>query len=262
MNIDAMVKMSLLGLLLSSFVGTLTMWWWMPLLAQACGIRKGVSRVPLYVLPAALLAFSIWFLFFVNPLPSDEELIAHFQEHRQDLETLIQAYYSAPEPLPGQPRVQWDASPEIQAIKQRAGVARVNNTMGWWTPDPYSFEWAEKLLQIDAGTAEGRYALRQFEALQVDILDSRYSQRPLRYPADYHIWKSLLYIPAVARTHESKLWPGVSWNKLAPQTQEEYEKSADRLLPDLTNYPRNWKKGECVYRQLDIHWFIRMCRAA
>lgn len=257
MNIDAMVKMLLLGLLLSSFVRTLTMWWWMPLLAQACGIRKGVSRVPLYAPPAALLAFSIWFLFFVNPLPSDEELISHFQEHRQDLETLIKAYYSAPEPLPGQPRVQWDASPEIQAIKRRAGVDRVHPTIGYWPPDPYSVEWAKKVDQIDAGTAEGRYALRQFEALQVDMLDSRYSQLPLRYPP--LAWKSLLYIPTVAQTHESKLWPPVSSR---PRTFGKYEDDADRLLPNLTNYPPDWKKGECVYRQLDTHWFIRMCRAA
>ncbi|MGH8603269.1 MAG: hypothetical protein ACREXR_11010 [Gammaproteobacteria bacterium] len=263
MNIDDMEKMSLLGLLLSSFVGTLTMWWWMPLLAQTCGIRKGVSRVPLYALPAALLAFSIWVLFFVNPLPSDEELITHFQEHRQDIETLIQTYYIAPEPLPGQSRVQWDASSEVQAIKLRAGVGRIHQTKGYWTPDPYSFEWADKKKQlIDANTRESATALRNMEALQVDMHDSRYFQRSFRYPLDYYIWKSLLYIPAVARTHDSKLWPGVSWNTLAPQTPEQYEKSADRLLPDLTNYPQDWKKGECVYRKLDTHWFIRMCRAA
>lgn len=261
MTISDMEKIMLLGLLLSSFAGTLSMGWWMPLFAQACGIRKCVSRAPLYALPAALLAFSIWLLFFVNPLPSDEELIAHFQEHRRDIETLVQAYYSAPEPLPGQSRVQWDDSPEVQAIKQRAGVGRIHQAKGYWTPDPYSFEWAEKLHQlIIINTREADAAIRKMEALQVDMLDPRYSQRPLRYPPI--IWKSLLYIPAVARTHDSKLWPGVSWNTLAPQTPEQYEKSADRLLPSLTHYPTDWKKGECVYRQLDTHWFIRMCRGA
>ena len=263
MDIEVLVKMSLIGLMLSSFAGTLTMWWWMPLLAQGAGIRKGVRRIPLYLVPTALLAFSIWVLFFVNPLPSDEEMIAHFQEHRQDIETLIQAYYNAPEPLPGQRRVQWDASQEIQTIKRRAGVDRVSHTKGYWPPDPYSFEWAEKKHQlIKTNTRESDAALRKMEALQVDIFGQRYSQRPLRYPMDYHIWKSLLYIPAVVRTHKGKLWPGVSWNKLAPQTSEQYEKSASRLLPNLTNYPSDWKKGECVYRQLDVHWFIRMCRAA
>ena len=258
MSVD-MQKLMLLSLLLSSFVGTLTMWWWMPLLAQGAGIRKGVRRIPLYLVPTALLAFSIWVLFFVNPLPSDEEMIAHFQEHRQDIETLIQAYYNAPEPLPGQRRVQWDASQEIQAIKRRAGVDRINHTMGYWPPDPYSVEWAKKVDDIDAGTAEGRHVLQQFEALQVDMLDRRYGQRPLRYPADFLIWKSLFYLPAVARTHEGKLWPPVS---SGPRVFGRYEDDADRLLPDLTNYPPDWKKGECVYRQLDTHWFIRMCRAA
>ncbi len=247
----------LLSLLFTALASTLTVRLWVPVLARACGIR----RAPLYVLPVVLLAFSIWRLLLVNPLPSDEEMIDNFQLHRADLETLIKAYYSVPEPLSGQSRVQWDDSPEVQAIKQRAGVGRVHPTMGYWTPDPYSFQWAEKLHQlITTDTRETDTAIRHMEALQVDMLDPRYSQLPLRYPP--LIWKSLLYIPAVARTHDSKLWPGVSWNKLAPQTPEQYEKSADRLLSDLTSYPPNWKRGECVYRQLDTHWFIRMCRAA
>ncbi|MDZ4262556.1 MAG: hypothetical protein U1B30_09530 [Pseudomonadota bacterium] len=253
-------KILLLNLLLPALAATLTVRLWVPVLARACGIQQSALRAPLYALPVALLAFSIWRLLLVNPLPSDEELIGNFQRHRADLETLIKAYYSAPEPLPGQSRVQWDDSLEVQAIKQRAGVERVHQTMGYWPPEPYSVEWAKKKMQlIKANTRETDTAIRTMEALQVDMLDSRYSQRPLRYPADYHIWKSLLYIPALAQTHDSKLWPPVS---ARPRTFGRYEDDAARMLPNLTNYPQNWKKGECVYRQLDTHWFIRMCRAA
>lgn len=256
-------RVMLLSLLLMAGAATLTIKVWGHFLVQVFGIRQGVWRAQLYALPVVLLAFSIWRLLFVNPLPSDEELITSFHLHRRDLEVLIKYYYIAPEPVLGQSRVQWDASPEVEAIKQRAGVSRIHHTMGYWAPDPYSFEWAEKLHQlIKDNSRDSDAAMRNMEALQVDMLDSRYRQRPLRYPADFHIWKSLLYIPVVARTHDGKLWPGVSWNKLAPQTQEQYEKSAYRLLADLTSYPRSWKKGECVYRQLDAHWFIRMCRAA
>lgn len=257
MDIDLIAGAWMRALLIGSFVWVLTMYWWVPLLAQACGVRKGFLRTPFYILPVAVLALCIWRLFVVNPLPRDDELIEHFREHRADIEVLIKAYYRAP-----QSSIQWDDALEMQAIKRRAGVERIHQVMGWWPADPYSFESAEKLYQISAATAEGRYALRQFESLQVDLYEPRYRQRSLRYPGDYHIWKSLLYIPAVARTHDGKLWPPVSPNKLAPQTLEQYEKSARRLLPDLTNYPKDWRKGECVYRKLEAHWFIRMCRAA
>src|SRR3990167_493281 len=123
-------KILLLGLLFPALTATLTMRLWVPVLARACGIQQSAWRAPLYALPVALLAFSIWRLLLVNPLPSDEEIIGNFQLHRADLETLIKAYYSAPEPLPGQSRVQWDDSLEVQAIKQRAGAGRVSNTMG------------------------------------------------------------------------------------------------------------------------------------
>lgn len=258
MNTEIFEGLWMRGLLVGSFLGVLTMYWWVPYLAQACGIKKNILRTPLYALPVLVLVFCIWIIFLINPLPSDDEIIDHFEGHRADIQTLIEAYYRAPASA-----VQWDDSLEIQAIKQRVGVDRIHPVMGHWTPDPYALEWAERLHKlITTNTPEARAALRHMEALQVDIMGSRYRQRSLRYPADYHIWKSLLYIPAVARTHDHKLWPGVSWNKLAPQTSEQYEKSAYRLLPELTNYPPDWKKRECVFRQLDIHWFIVMCRAS
>lgn len=258
MDIDLIAGAWMCALLIGSFVWVLTMYWWVPLLAQACGVRKVFLRTPFYILPVAVLALCIWRLFVVNPLPRDDELIEHFREHSADIEVLIKAYYRAP-----QSSIQWDDALEIQALKKLSGVERIHQVMGWWPADPYSFEGAEGLHKlITTNTPEAYAAIRQMEALQVDLVDSRYRQRSLRYPTDYHILKSLLYIPAVARTHDAKLWPGVSWNKLAPQTPEQYEKSAWRLLPKLSDYPPNWKKGECVFRQLDTHWFIVMCRAA
>lgn len=226
--------------------------------------RKRMVRIGLWLLlhspltaGMAYVAGPYFYYLFVNPLPSDAELIAHFQAHRADIETLLKMYYAAPEPKPGERRVQWDAPPEVQLIKKRAGIAHVEHAGGYWLPDPYSSEAFDILMRFDVTTPEGRFAKRQLESLHIDVDNRRYYRTTPRYPKDYLIWKTLIYIPAVAKTSDHKLWPPVT----PRQTREQYERSADRILPDLTAYPPDWRKGECVYRQLETHWFIIMCRA-
>jgi len=225
--------------------------------ATTLSVRHQRLRWLLYFsVPVLLLAFGIWRVFFVNPLPKDEELIAHFQGHRKDIDVLIRAYYAE--------RVSslWDSSPEIKAIMARARVSRVHPVMGHWPPDPYSEEAYRMLFAIDVRTPDGRYKLRQHEALQIDIDDDRYFQSVLRYPGDLLIWKALLYIPAIADTRGGKLWPLRAPKSEDLLTDDQYERSAYRLLPGLNRYPPDWHKGECVFRQLEVHWFIVMCRAA
>lgn len=209
-----------------------------------------------FLLHSPLTAFVLYitgpfyYHIFVNPLPPDEKYIEIFQTHRADLETLIKAYYAAPE------GTLWDSPQEIQKIKKKAGIHRIDNR-GHWMPDLYSVETQRKLLQFDnAKTREGRFALRQHEALKMDIADSYHLVPTPRYLSSSLLSKSLFYIPTVPKISGGKLWPPVS----PPQSQDEYERSARRLLPSLTSYPDNWKDSECVYRQLEPQWFIRMCR--
>ena len=35
-----------------------------------------------------------------------------------------------------------------------------------------------------------------------------------------------------------------------------------RAVASLNRFPMNWKAGSCVYRRVDEHWFLRMCRGA
>ncbi|WP_371367551.1 hypothetical protein ACA097_27810 [Pseudomonas sp. QL9] len=221
------------------------------------GDRKRKSRIyRVGVVSLVLLISWGWRSIFINPLPSDDELISYFQKNRLELEVLISAYYGAAED--GMP---WDAPYNLQKLEARIGIERIHPAHGPWPPDPYSVEWAKWLGRVNYRNAEDRFAVKQYRALQIDLSDRRYRQVALRYPFDYLIWKSLFYIPAVARTSDSKLWPPVTWIPLRPQTKEAYERSAERILQNLTGYPENWRKGECVYRQLDVHWFILMCRA-
>ncbi len=207
-----------------------------------------------FLLHSPLTAFVLYFTgpfyyhIFVNPLPPDEKYIEIFQTHRADLERLIKAYYAEPE------GTLWDSPPEIQKIKMRAGIHRIINR-GYWMPALYSVGSQRKLYQFDVKTREERFAKRQFEALQIEIADSHYLVPTPRYLSSTLIDKNLLYIPTVPKTSNAKLWPPVS------STPSPYSKySGYRLLPSLTSYPANWERGECVYRQLEPQWFIKMCR--
>ena len=195
------------------------------------------------------VAAPFYFHVFVNPLPPDEKYIEIFQTHRADLETMIKAYYAAPEAY------LWDHSPDIQKIKKQAGIYRIVEN-GYWMPDLYSVESQQRLRHLfTVTTAEGRFALRQFEALEIEIEDSHGLESSPRYLSSSFVLKRFLYIPTVPKTSNGKLWPPVS------STQSPYSKySGYRLLPNLTSYPHNWQDSECVYRQLESQWFIKMCR--
>jgi hypothetical protein len=41
-----------------------------------------------------------------------------------------------------------------------------------------------------------------------------------------------------------------------------YTRPGLRVFDSLNEYPPDWKRGECVLKQIDDHWFISMCRAA
>ncbi len=230
---------------------------WKKMVRPKIGQGKNIKIVCFwFLIHSPLTAFVLYvaapfyFHVFVNPLPPDEKYIEIFQTHRADLETMIKAYYAAPAAY------LWDHSPEMQKIKKRAGIYRIVEN-GYWMPDLYSVESQQRKLQLFAvTTAEGRFALRQYAALQVEISNSHGFESSPRYLSSSFVLKRLLYIPTVPKTSNGKLWPPVS----PPQSQDEYERSAKRLLPSLTSYPDNWQDSECVYRQLEPQWFIEMCR--
>jgi hypothetical protein len=39
-------------------------------------------------------------------------------------------------------------------------------------------------------------------------------------------------------------------------------RKAHRVFDSLDDFPPAWKRGECVLKPIDAHWFIAMCRAA
>lgn len=105
------------------------------------------------VLLAALLSVlaAAYYTFFVNPLASDEEMIAHFNAHRAEIEALVKSYREW-EPTPGE-NVIWNHKPETKRLLERAGVWAVSDIAPIWFDDPYSIEGAARFdVLLRAGT--------------------------------------------------------------------------------------------------------------
>ncbi len=75
----------------------------------------------------------------------------------------------------------------------------------------------------------------------------------LPYASFLHgVSKEYLYIPASPKIEDALLqYPVTSTGNPT--------KKSDRVMSSLNAYPFIWKTGECVYRQIEPHWFIKMC---
>ncbi|WP_172196982.1 hypothetical protein [Niveibacterium sp. COAC-50] len=196
--------------------------------------------------------------YFFNPLPRDEELIAHFKAHREQFEFLVRAYYSAPEPQPGQHRVLWDKTEEIQQMKAAVGWDWVTNHRGFWPRDPYSPDAYARIMGIDQTTAEGKFASRQQEGLEIVIFKDRTESLALRFPGDAMISKALFHVPVPVRVSNGMI--ELPWEPGEPKPN--YGVWPMRVLDSLNGYPSGWEKGRCLYRQIDPQWLLMMCRAS
>lgn len=213
----------------------------------------------------SLLAMS-GFLYWAhsNPLYSDEEMIAKFHAHRAEIESLVQSYrFSEFTPTPEVRH--WGALPEVKALMRKAGVERVHGTGPIWFPNPYSMEAAKEfdlLLKSDAGKS-GAWFFLPYQTVEIQLINEN---RPPGYRLAFvlHssgpnlISKELVYMPEIPRIENGLLLHPVIYNPV-----RWFPAPTDRVFPSLNSYPPNWNiKGECVYRQFEPHWFIRMCTAA
>ena len=206
------------------------------------------SKIRLVVFSlVALLPLLYWW--HVNPLPSDEEMISHFKAHRGEIEELVQKFR---EWKPSAELPNWHALPEIVALQKKAGVIRVKSLIPTWFPDPYSAEGAKQFRMKKIGLDH------RYHSIGVELVNEKRRNRPfasvLLTTGPKLIFKELIYFPEVAKIEDGKLW----W----PVDEDGQLKRWGRIFPTLNEYPPNWKKAECVYRQIDAHWFIYMCIAA
>lgn len=224
--------------------------------------RPGDAVQPIFWQGPILTVLSLGGLLYwwhYNPLPSDEAMIGHLQAHRAEIEELVQGYrvweWSAAAPS-------WYALPEIKALMEKAGVRYVTDIGPVWHPDPYSTEAAK---QFHSLLLAGKILnLNPYSSIDVELKNPK---RPRGHFANVLlstgpalIFKELVYFPEVAKIEGENLWFATSVSYVGKELKG--FNSKHRIFPSLNDYPDNWKKGECVYRQIDTHWFIYMCVAA
>lgn len=210
----------------------------------------------------AVMIFMLLYWWHYNPLPSDEAMIAHLQTHRAEIEELVRSY-RAWEPSAATPT--WHNRLEIEGLMGKAGVRYVTNIGPVWHPDPYSAEAGKRFEDEMSATTRARKisSINRYSSINVELINPK---RPSWHFANVLlktgpalIFKELVYFPEVAKIEGETLWFAANLSYSGKEWKEVKGKS--RIFPSLNNYPDNWKKGECVYRQIDTHWFIYMCIA-
>lgn len=184
----------------------------------------------------------------INPLPSDEELIEHFRQHRADITEIVRRFRSfEPPPDRRHDLYLWQQQGDTPELMRRAGLWTVDYGLGLWYTDPYSMESAAKVNQLSKSL--GFLAFQKYGAVFIRPLEPAYRRLLPRYYLRRG-FKDLVYFPEPPRIEGGRL--------LMPRDHMGIHGST-RVLDSLTAYPPDWRKGECVLRQIEPQWFIRMC---
>jgi len=171
-------------------------------------------------------------------LPSDEEMVAHFQRHRADFERLVQLYREDP-----RRGVMIKPTREMKTIMKRIKVNGIAPDQRiWLPPDPYSGQARREIetLRLRRKADRGDPEARKFGGV---ILD--YTPEPvIRLKNLSYVAKEYYYTPLVPKVEGGLLkTPDVNW----------------RIFPTLNRYPPDLWAMQCAYRQFEPQWFIRMC---
>ncbi|AFM24975.1 hypothetical protein [Desulfomonile tiedjei] len=183
-----------------------------------------------------------------RPLPSDEEMIANFQDHRTEFERLVWIYQQD-----SRVPVEFNSlipTPEINTIMRRVNVSSVSaDGYQWIPPDPYSRD-------IDIIKRKSPKCFQRGGYLHYDAQSRKLSGVLLGYTYGKKITiegnlisKKYYYIPFVPKVTNRNLsfptTPMAGYN---------------RITESLNNYPQEFGQYDCLYKQIEPHWFIVMCR--
>ncbi|MDL2322071.1 hypothetical protein LJC47_07005 [Desulfosarcina sp. OttesenSCG-928-B08] len=213
-----------------------------------------------------IVLFLLWYSRRV-PLPTDEEMIAHFEAHRAEFDELVWRHRTFVE-RENWPELTWPSEEErTQQLTRQVGIRTVNYlSLLYWLPDPYSLSTAQKVQTIrDACYQDwGRHSMDkekipppkcrlqgyQYGVLQFSRIlpNGGYHTRSWRYVA---VWKDYLHFPEPPRIEQGHL--------LGPIQEDGQYGYKKRIFTSLNIYPPDWRDYECVYRPIDAHWFIRLC---
>lgn len=175
----------------------------------------------------------------INTLPPDEELIANFHEHREDIEELVRRYRNYVPP-PSKQHHEWATLGDTPEIFKRAGVKRLIEVLPLWLPDPYSAEARQR----DGGRVTDWREKSMYQALAIRPLDTRFYRNL--------VWKDLVFIPVVPRIENGIM--------LGPVDERGVNIMSLRVVPTLNKEPPDVGRDTCALRKIESQWFVMMCR--
>jgi hypothetical protein len=200
-------------------------------------------------------------------LASDEEMIAHFKEHRAEIEELVKRFREF-EVAPNNETFdnaheKWKQQNNTPELLQKASVSHliaiaesigIGDLRTLWLPNPYSIETAHKVKAINdlESWEERRPMFYKYGMIGVYIYSRKYDTE------GYYTYKHFVFIPEVPRIEDGKLLSPFDING------EHYFRKP--LLPYLNYFPFKFStyrdSGEiapCAWKQIEPQWFLRLC---
>lgn len=198
---------------------------------------------------------------YIRSLPTDEEMIEHFQKHRADFEHLAKLYredmsIGADEFTMSQTMSYMKNGRLVQISNHKKNAAedvmkRINvyalydDGELWFPPDPYSEE--AKQYRKDF-----HYKFWSEQGRRLVGVNFYYGHAPvIRFENNEYVVKKYYYTPFPPHIkHNTKYgdllyFPDGNWL---------------RLYDNLNNYPPTLEKLTCVCKQIEPQWFIKMCQ--
>lgn len=236
--------------------------------------KHSLKHLKWLLLPIGAAAF-YYYLWVWNPLPSDEEMIRNFKDHRADFVEVVRRYREYPRP-PGTSSAFWYKEGDTLELFKRAGIDSISyDSRTPWLPSPYSLKTATNMEK--ERLAAGPFGLfYKYGALRIkpattprmdhpDRSDDRsYRRNTLLFGV---IWKDYYFFPQVPRINNGELIGPLTILGNGVSAHHQYsakEKIStfqyrSRVFSSLDYLPSRWKDFECVYRKIESRWFIRMC---
>lgn len=230
----------------------------------------------------------VWLQWFHNPLPSDETLIKHFNEHRAEFEQLMKGVRNYRLQVP--PYID---TPEGKALSERLKIYAADGAGPMvWFPDPYSEKIARLRGQYYGHSVKNvvrRTSQEQVDYWKHNVPELFEGAAPITMPWQIDrlagpvrmgvgtirqralfvntasrlatrlnpIYKAYWHFPQQPRVENGRLLVPDYDLQDRPVTPGGY-----RVYGSLDTYPPAWKPGECVLKRIDAHWFIAMCQGA